>query len=54
MRTASVVLLLLVALVLGFLVSVAVANELQTAVRDESTGSYNPNTPRDDALARGI
>ena len=48
MRTASVVLLLLVALVLGFLVSVAVANELQTAVRD------NPNTPRDDALARGI
>ena len=56
MRSASIILVLLFALVISFLASIAVAtaSEVQTAVRDESTGPYNPNTPRDGALARGI
>ena len=54
MRNASVILILLMALVIGFLASVAVAtaSDAELAARDASTGPYNPNLPSPDALPR--
>ena len=42
-----------VALFLGVVASISAAAELQLTTRDQSTGPYNPNQPRDDAVPRG-